>query len=144
MKLLFAVSLILNLALLAGCSGTPTETVAIPVETNQVLNRAEIAGDAVQPQDVVDAEDASGIDVKPQTLAQPSAVGSNRLQHVDTGFIGTAMQAPHNAQIPAEILENRFTVLEPTIRTADVLQFCPWSACKISSRFKASTKSGSM
>ena len=39
------------------------------------------------------------------------------------------------------MLENRFTLLEPTMRTADVLQFCPWSACKINSTFSASTKS---
>ncbi len=46
--------------------------------------------------------------------------------------------------MPAEIEANRFASLEPTIRTVDVLQFCSWSACTINSRFKASTKSGSI
>ena len=50
---------------------------------------------------------------------------------------------PHKAQMPAEIDANRFASDEPTIRTVDVLQFCSWSACTISSRFSASTKSGS-
>ncbi len=39
--------------------------------------------------------------------------------------------------MPAEIDANRLALLEPTMRTVDVLQFCSWSACTISSRFRA-------
>ena len=37
----------------------------------------------------------------------------------------------------AEIEAYRLAWLEPTIRTVEVLQFCSWSACRISSRFRA-------
>ena len=41
-----------------------------------------------------------------------------------TSWFAPPCRRPHSAQIPDEITEYTFARLEPTIRTADVLQFC--------------------
>ncbi len=44
--------------------------------------------------------------------------------------------------MPAATEAQRLASLEPTSRTVDVEQFCSWSACRMSSCFKACTTVG--
>ena len=57
----------------------------------------------------------------------------------DTGYnnMGVLHNMDKLAVDPAEMEANRFASEEPTMRTVDVLQFCSWSACRISSRLSA-------
>jgi hypothetical protein len=61
-----------------------------------------------------------------------------------TSWLAPPCSGPQRAQMPALIDANRFALLEPTIRTVLVEQFCSWSACRIRSRFIAFTSSGSI
>ena len=44
--------------------------------------------------------------------------------------------------MPAEIEANRLAWLLPTMRTVEVVQFCSWSACRMSSRLSARSSTG--
>ena len=50
---------------------------------------------------------------------------------------------PHNADTPAEIAAYGFVPVLPASRTVEVLAFCSWSACRISSRSSAWAVTGS-
>ena len=63
---------------------------------------------------------------------------------VSTSSLAPPCSGPHSAQMPAEIDANRLACELPTWRTVDVLQFCSWSACRISSRFSTLTISSSI
>ena len=50
---------------------------------------------------------------------------------------------PHRADTPAEIAAYGLVPVLPARRTVEVLAFCSWSACRISSRSSACAETGS-
>src|SRR3989338_1513698 len=56
-----------------------------------------------------------------------------------TSWLAPPCNGPHKAQTPAETDAYRLAQELPTSRTAEVLQFCSWSACKIKSVCRALT-----
>ena len=62
-------------------------------------------------------------------------------EHFHDLDVGPAVQRPPEAQTAAAQEANRLAFAEPTTRTVEVLQFCSWSACRMNSRFSASSTS---
>ena len=66
-------------------------------------------------------------------------------EHLHDGHVGAAVEGARKApQMPAESEVKRLAELDPTMRTVEVEQFCSWSACSNSSRFKARATSGAV
>jgi len=62
----------------------------------------------------------------------------DQLQHLHDFLIGAAMQRPpQGADAQPRWTQNIFALLLPTSRTVEVLQFCSWSACRISKKVSA-------
>ncbi len=49
-----------------------------------------------------------------------------------TLWLAPPWSGPNSAPMPAAVAEYGSTCDDPTLRTADVEQFCSWSACRIS------------
>ena len=60
-----------------------------------------------------------------------------------TSWFAPPCSGPDSAWMPAETEANRFACAEPTSRTVEVEQFCSWSACRMNSRSRARTTTGS-
>ena len=56
-------------------------------------------------------------------FVQIAAVGHDVFEHVDAGFVCPAVPFAPQGAMPEAMAENRFTLLEPTMRTAEVEQF---------------------
>ena len=59
-----------------------------------------------------------------------------------TAWLAPPWSGPQRAEMPAEMEAKRFAWLLPTMRTVEVLQFCSWSAWRMSSRLSARSSTG--
>jgi hypothetical protein len=70
--------------------------------------------------------------------SRAGALVADRLEHLDHGLVGAAVQRAPQREMPAEIAGEQVGLPTlPTVRTVEVEQFCSWSACRISSRSSA-------
>ena len=60
-----------------------------------------------------------------------------------TASLAPPCAGPQSADTPAEMAAYGLAPVEPARRTVEVLAFCSWSACRISSRSRACAASGS-
>ena len=71
----------------------------------------------------------------PPSAWMPASISS-------TAWLAPPCSGPNSAATPAEIDTNRLALLDPTMRTVEVEQFCSWSACSRNSRFSALLATG--
>ncbi len=75
-----------------------------------------------------------------RATSPPSAWIASSISSTD--WLAPPCSGPNRALTPALMLTKRFALLDPTIRTVDVEQFCSWSACSRNSRFRALDATG--